>query len=323
MAAAHVEIHDSVPKGTQLVSTTPRAAEGAAGEITWSLGTLRPGEQTSVEMELMPVAEGEVGSVATVHFAAESSVRTTVTKPVLSLDVKSPREVMIGEGVTLAIKISNTGSGAATGVVLREAVPEMLQHPAGPELEYDVGVLAPGESRELDLTMRAVKAGRLLNQLTATAEGNVRVDQEAELEVVAPALALKMEGPGRRYLDRQATYTVSVTNPGTASAREISLVTYLPAGLKFVEANNAGQYDPRTRAVAWLLDELPPNETGTRHADHRADRTGRAIGSHRKHGRPRPGRTGGKDDCRRGRGGDQFRGGRRGRSDRSRRRDGL
>jgi uncharacterized repeat protein (TIGR01451 family) len=263
VAAAHVEIHDSVPKGTQLLSTTPRAAESAPGEVVWSLGTLKPGEETSVELELMPVAEGEVGSVATVHFAAESSVRTMVTKPVLSLDIKAPREVLLGEDVTMAIKISNTGTGAATGLVLREAVPDLLQHPAGPELEYEVGVLKPGETRELDLTMRCVKAGRLVNSLSAVGEGSVRGDQQAELEVVAPALAVKMDGPGRRYLDRQVTYTVSVSNPGTAAAKEISLVTYLPAGLKFVEANNAGQYDPRTRAVAWLLDELPPNESGS------------------------------------------------------------
>jgi len=27
-------------------------------------------------------------------------------------------------------------------------------------------------------------------------------------------------------------------------------------------ADSAGQYDPQTRAVYWLLDELPPNEMG-------------------------------------------------------------
>jgi uncharacterized repeat protein (TIGR01451 family) len=263
VAAAHVEVHDQVPKGTQLMSTTPRAAEPNPGEVVWSLGALKPGEESSVELELMPVAEGEVGSVATVHFAAESSVRTMVTRPVLMLDVKAPHEVLLGEDLKMAIKLTNTGTGAATGVLLREAVPDLLQHPAGAEVEYEVGTLKPGESRELDLVMHSVKAGRAQNMLSAIGEGSLRVDQQADLEVIAPALALKMEGPSRRYLDRQATYTVTVSNPGTAPAKEISLTTHLPAGLKFVEANNAGQYDPRTRAVQWLLDELPANETGS------------------------------------------------------------
>ncbi|MBI2823584.1 MAG: DUF11 domain-containing protein [Planctomycetia bacterium] len=261
--AVHVEVHDQIPKGTQLVSTTPRASQTGPGEVVWALGALKPGEETSVELELMPTAEGEVGSVATVRFAAESSARTMATKPVLALEMRAPREVMQGEDVTMAIKVTNTGTGAATGVILHETVPDLLQHPAGAQLEYEVGVLRPGESRELDLTMRAVKAGRIVNALTAQAEGNVRVDQQTELEVIAPALTLKMDGPARRYLDRQATYTVSVSNPGTAAAKEVALVTYLPAGLKFIEANNAGQYNPQDRSVRWLLDELPPSETGS------------------------------------------------------------
>ena len=37
-----------------------------------------------------------------------------------------------------------------------------------------------------------------------------------ELTVIAPALEINLEGPKRRYLNRQATYNVAVTNPGTA-----------------------------------------------------------------------------------------------------------
>ena len=43
-----------IPKGTRLLNTTPRASQGARGEIVWTLGTLRPGEESAVEMELMP-----------------------------------------------------------------------------------------------------------------------------------------------------------------------------------------------------------------------------------------------------------------------------
>jgi uncharacterized repeat protein (TIGR01451 family) len=71
-----------------------------------------------------------------------------------------------------------------------------------------------------------------------------------------------MTGPTKRYLERQATYTVSVSNPGTAPAKDIQLVTQLPKGLKFVKANNSGQYDPNTNSVVWSLEELPAAETG-------------------------------------------------------------
>jgi uncharacterized repeat protein (TIGR01451 family) len=261
--ALAVEVRDQIPKGTQLVSTTPRAAQTAQGDLHWSLGTIKPGEEASLQMELMPLTEGEIGSVATVHFAAESSVRATATKPQLVLEVKAQPEVMIGDEITFSIKLSNPGSGAATGVLLQEAVPEALEHEAGPELEYDVGELKPGETRQLELTMKAVKAGRFTNALFARGEGAARAECKSEIEIIAPALELQIEGPKRRYLDRQATYTVSVSNPGTAAATKVGLLTHLPPGLKFVEANNEGRYDAQTRSVHWLLEQLPANEMGS------------------------------------------------------------
>ena len=72
-----------------------------------------------------------------------------------------------------------------------------------------------------------------------------------------------MDGPKRRYLERQAKYEFSVSNPGTAPAHQVELVASLPQGLKFVSANNAGYYEESTRTVRWRLEELPANETGS------------------------------------------------------------
>ncbi|HQU42563.1 MAG: hypothetical protein B7Z73_02165 [Planctomycetia bacterium 21-64-5] len=262
-APAHeVVIQDLVPQGTQLIDTHPTAAEVLDGRVVWSVGTLKPNDTATVEMELMPLTEGEIGSVATVHFAGEASVRTRCTRPQLALDVSLPGEVLMGDDVAIAIKISNPGTGIATGVVLSETIPDQLQHPSGSELEYEVGDLKPGESRQIELTMNAVKAGQVVNNLVAQGEGQLRAEQQSEFMVVAPQLEVSMQGPKRRYLERQATYTVTVSNPGTAPAKEVQLITHLPKGLQFVDANNAGEYDPVTNTVHWLLDELPANEAG-------------------------------------------------------------
>src|SRR4029077_14667532 len=107
------------------------------------------------------------------------------------------------------------------------------------------------------------EAGKIVNTVTARAEGNLKAEEKAELEVVAPALAVAIAGPARRYLERQATYTVSVSNPGSAPAKDIQLTTQLPRGLKFVKANNSGQSDPSTHTVTGSLEELPVAETGS------------------------------------------------------------
>ena len=261
--AANVEIHDQIPRGTRLLGTTPHAARNARGELVWSVGTLKPGDESFVEMQLMPTAEGVTGSVASVRFDTDVSARSTVTRPRLAVTATGSQQVLIGEELKLMVTVSNPGSGVATGVVLEERVPAGLQHPAGAELEYPVGDLRPGESRKLELKLSARRPGPATNVLVARAEGNLKVEDRLNLQVLAPQLDLALVGPKRRYLEREACYQVSLSNPGTATAQQIDLVAYLPNGLKFLRANNAGQYDEAARAVHWRLQELPNNETGT------------------------------------------------------------
>jgi uncharacterized repeat protein (TIGR01451 family) len=262
-AVAHdVEIHDTIPQGTQFIEATP-PAERQQGLLVWGLGALKPGDEQRVELQLMPTAEGEIGSVATVHFRAEASVRTVATKPMLEVDVNGPDRVMKGQQVTLKIKLTNPGTGAATGVVLTESVPEGLSHAQGSELELDIGTLKPGQTCEKELALMAVAPGIVTNVVTAHGDANLNTEVQTEVEVVAPQLQVGLAGPKRRYLERNATHNISVSNPGTASAKDIELVAVLPKELKFVAANNGGQFDAATRSVYWSLEELPPQETGT------------------------------------------------------------
>jgi uncharacterized repeat protein (TIGR01451 family) len=147
--------------------------------------------------------------------------------------------------------------------MLFENVPRNVKHAAGPTLEFEIGTLRAGETRELELVLKAEKAGKVVNVLSARAEGNLQVQQQVEFEVIAPALSVEVNGPERRYLERPATYEVIVTNPGTAVAHDVQLVTKLPKGMRFVRANNMGEYDAATHAVYWSLAELPEGERGS------------------------------------------------------------
>ena len=261
LPANDVVVRDAIPEGTRVINTMPKA-ERNNGELIWKLGTLSVGELRDLEIELMPTTEGEIGSVANVTYSAQASVKTRCTMPKLALRLTAPRKVMIGTEQHVRIEIHNPGSGDATGVVLLENVPEELKHQAGPALEFEVGTLRAGETREMELVLTAEKPGLITNRISAHADGNLQVEQELEFEVIAPALELGVNGPRVRYLERPATYKVSVGNPGTAAARDIELVTKLPKGMQFVSANNLGEYDSEQHAVFWSLAELPEGESG-------------------------------------------------------------
>ncbi len=259
--AVGVIVRDNTPAGARLMATTP-PAETAGDSIAWSLGTLSPGEERTLEMELTPIDEGEIGSVATVSFAAHATARSRCTRPQLAIRMTAPSRVLVGRQQKVKIELHNPGTGDATSVMLLENVPENLRHEAGPALEFEVGTLRAGETRTLELVMSAEKAGHVTNVLTARADGNLEVQQQVEFQVVAPELAVDVNGPRRRYLERPATYTVSIENPGTATARDVRLVTRLPQGLRFVKANNLGEYDAASHSVYWSLAELPEGEQG-------------------------------------------------------------
>ena len=265
-AAQDVTLRDAVPYGTTLIATTPPAnpigPSASPAELLWPLGPLLPGGEARVSIEVMPQIEGELGSVASVSFRTEASARSRATKPDLRLEATETKPVRIGGDVQLSLKISNPGTGVATGVVLEGLLPDGVTHRAGRELEFDVGQLRPGESRTIDLTMTSTGPGVHQARFTARADGRIEIEQVVRIEITAPTLELTAEMPSRRYLQRPATCLLSMINAGTAPARSIELVAQLPPGMKFVRANHAGWYEERSHRVLWNLEELPPGDVG-------------------------------------------------------------
>jgi len=260
--AEGVLVRDEIPKGTRLIDTDPPSNKTADGVILWDIGRIEAGGEKTVSMQLMPEAEGEIGSVATLAFRTQASAKTICTRPMLKLEHTGPRKVLIGENVVFKIRLSNPGTGVATGIILEEDVPEGLSHPAGQELEFEVGSLQPGETKELELTLKAAEAGLTRNTLRVHADANLLVEHSTDLEITAPDLKVGLKGPRLRYLERPAAYSITIANPGTAPAKNVDLVAHLPRGFQFKETNNSGTYDQQQHAVTWSLAELPAEQMG-------------------------------------------------------------
>ena len=257
VAAQHVVVHDTVPEGTRLENTVPQAQQTSTGQLSWQLGTMAPGARKVIELSLVPTQRGEIGSVATVSFAATAAVRTRSTKPELIISHHGPARVLIGDPVALEIKVENRGDGAAENVTIQEQVPEGFEFQNGiRDLEYSVGTLGPGKSKTIKLNLLAKKIGNYKNTMVAFGEGPLKSQDSIDIEVIAPQLLLSGTGPKRRYLNRPATHQFSVQNNGTAAATNVEMVARLPRGLTFVSADKQGRYDSRTHSVFWTMPTL-------------------------------------------------------------------
>ena len=139
-AAQGVLVEDQIPEGTDLIGTIPQA-ELYGTRLVWKIGTLRPNEEKKISVKVIPQKEGQIGSVATVSFVAEVAAETRITAPKLSLELTGPKKVKLGQQVMFQFQLRNNGNADATGIVLRNIIPDGLSHPDGNDLEYDVGTL--------------------------------------------------------------------------------------------------------------------------------------------------------------------------------------
>jgi len=261
--AKNVTITDRVPQGTRLVSTVPQADELPNGELRWSVGNLDPTVQLVVEMRVIPVREGDIGSVASVNYTGEVSGRVTVTRPILKVEVSAPAEVKIGEIANVEITVSNPGTATITNVVLENSVPEGLFHSVGRVIRNtDITVLRPRESKKLALQLRCIGAGNLINHVVVTADGNLMVEEKTTIRALAPALELEIIGARSRFLERRSDYRLIVANKGNTAAHNVALELTLPRAVQFVSTNQSGLYDAATHTVRWALEELPAQEAG-------------------------------------------------------------
>ena len=260
--ALGVQVYDRIPAGMRLVDASPQPQQHG-DVLIWQLGALEPGGERTVSMQLVPEQEGELGSVARVTFEAAASVRTISTRPALKITQQAPQQVLIGQQLEIELEVSNPGTGAATGVIMQEDVPEGLEHPKGRQLDNLIGTLAPGEVRRQVLRLRAVAPGVIENHIRLVGDDGLAAEHRVSVEVIAPQLAIELEGPARRFLERQATYQINLANTGSAEATNVEIVAYLDRGFSFVGTEYQGQYDASRHAVYWSLAELPPEGRGT------------------------------------------------------------
>ena len=256
--AQDVQVIDSVPIGASFAEAMPAVTPTAEGVLVWSLGEMAPGDERTINLQIVPERQGELGSTAVVRFAAQASVRTLATLPKLELTQSSSPEVLIGSPHAIDVVVKNVGTGVARGVRLEADVPTNLRHESGKAiLEASFGEIAPNESRHIRLDATAIEPGQGVCAIRALTEDGLQQEQKVELRVLAPALRASIVGPTLKYLDRQATFKVMIKNTGTASATNCEFVMRLPSGLNFNTANKEGTYDAKQHAVFWSVPEFP------------------------------------------------------------------
>jgi uncharacterized repeat protein (TIGR01451 family) len=255
-----VAVRVRIPAGLTVQSTEPRAAN-EGGVLLWDVGTMMAKQERPLQMKLQANVKGDVTPQAWVTFTGSSVMRIRVREPKLTLKASAPEKALVGDPAAFTLTVSNPGDGSADQVKIQAVLSEGLEHARGNKIDFDIGNLAAGESRNVTLLCATRVGGVQKCDAVAIAEGGLTAKDTAALNVIMPRLDLQLVGPHLRYLERKAIYTLRVTNPGDAPASNVTVADVVPPGFKVLAASDGGRHDYQTRAVSWFLGEVGPGQT--------------------------------------------------------------
>ena len=257
--AENVVLTDDLPSQFAYVESSP-SGTASGGRVVWHLGTISGGTERTVALTVTAAAVGDWVNRARVEtgegLSAEAQAPTRIASAAISISKTGPSTAILGAQVPYSMTVQNTGSMSATNVVVRDLVPTGMSHPSGAALQWDVGMLAAGQSWTQQVSLRADQEGTHTNRATVTADRGLQDEAQATTVVSAPKLEITKTGPKERRVDQKATYAIVVSNPGSAPAESVVVTDTLPAGATFEGASDGGQLAGNT--VRWDLGRIEP-----------------------------------------------------------------
>jgi uncharacterized repeat protein (TIGR01451 family) len=261
--AEAVTVTDVLGPHVTFVDADPSPAKGA-GRLSWALGQLPAGSEQVIKVRLKAAATADPKFLHTIEVAyqgrGQNAHEGTVRQTALELTVIPPETVPVGIPVPIRITITNPGSTAARDVVLQSVLPDGLTHRAGHDLENALGVIEPGQSRTLNLTVTPKAVGDFGAQLKLHAKGAKTVETVAKVRATPALLSLSVTAPPAVEANKSALFEMVVGNDAADARKAAELVVTLPKEVIFVRATDRGIYDPVARTVTWDLGSVAPGE---------------------------------------------------------------
>jgi len=245
----NVVLHQRIPADLALANQGPEAREAGYnagrdqnGQAQFDVGELGPNQSKTIEVTGTPGREGQIDTCLSAQFNPPTLCAVVMAvAPALRIQAYAQPEADICQDITYRYTVTNTGTGTAHNVVLREDLPNGLETSDGQrKLESRVGDLGQGQSKEVNVRLRARQAGRFTARVVADSDiGQVQAE-EVNTVVRAPRLAVTIVAPKEQYSGDEISYRVTVKNNGDAAAHDTRLrFGATPGMVEFMSAEGA------------------------------------------------------------------------------------
>lgn len=254
--AQNVVLVDKLPAGMTWQGKT---------EIRQNLGTIAPGASKIVKIPVKVTKAGTYTNpvVATADGGLEDTDKATtkVLLAKLAIDKKGPATRFVGRNVAYSVKVTNTGNGPAENTVLTDMLGKGVRlvkasdggKLVGGKVIWDLGTLKAGASKTVNLEVKPLTKGKIIN--TAVASANCVADVQDEVVTIVkgiPALLLEcIDGPDPVEVGTNTTYVITVKNQGSEDDTNIVIKCVIPKEQKFISATASVKETVKGSAVTF------------------------------------------------------------------------
>ncbi len=225
-----------------------------AGKLNFAVDSLEPGESKTFRAMLKAEKTGNYknSAMATADGGLQAKSGETTTKvvqPVLEVTKEGPGKQYLGREVTYKITVKNTGDADATELVLTDTIPPGVSkvratgNPkiSGSIITWNLGTLAPGQSRTGSVTYMPNSIGRISNTASAMAEcaEGARDSAETMVSGIAAVLLEVIDISDPVAVGDNETYEITATNQGSMDDTNIRIVCELEENMQYVSSSGA------------------------------------------------------------------------------------
>ena len=238
-----------------IISSDPRANTGG-GDMVWALGDFAPKETKIIRMTGKAGKVGQASDCITVSYNNYLCASLNVVEPALALTKTATERAQKCDDIVFRFKVTNTGTGAANNVVIKDTLPEGVTMANGSRnVNIPVGTLASGESKSFEVKATAASTGTFRNTATATADGGLSAESgSTSTVIVAPELALTSKCSDTQFLGRNMTFGYTLSNTGNGEAASTTASATIPAGSSLVRSSEGGRVQGNN--VVWDFGTL-------------------------------------------------------------------
>jgi uncharacterized repeat protein (TIGR01451 family) len=258
-----VQVNDTLPSG--------ESADGKTS-LMFDAGTLAPGDSKEFKYNAVASTGGKLENTVKATTAegvtVNASATTTVHQPVLAITCKGTDQQYMGRKFDVSYTVSSTGDSPVPNTVLEVALPANATvvdagngQAANGKLTWNLGTVDANAPQTVTATFNSTDGGSF--DFAGTAKGTcaTAVSTTCTTKVIGiPALLLqKADDPDPVAIGETTTYTVKVTNQGSADAKNVQVVVTVDNQLVPVSTTD-GTISGQSVTMPLIPDLLPKQE---------------------------------------------------------------